>query len=1439
MAAPMAHDATAAGRFDQFLSEVERVHQNPAGERCFTRPHNGEPPWLRACLYAAHSGSVADRQRLARAALQAHDLPCFAGVAWSELPADLLEQALERIAWACGRRDVQLTSPTPFTDSDAVRLRGDFLKRWAGHALLPGATRFGDGFPNCSIPVLLVGPFGGSVAVLQLWRLHEPGADLRLVPMPDSAITPVDPAFSAALDDVRAWLQTVTCARGDANPQDTLLAWDLVPRNVPLAGLKGPSAGAAFALAGAWLLRDLLRDDQGPLSQALASIDVGVLTRVAVTARLAPDGRLWPVDDVDLKLESLRLFTAAFDDERLIICLAKDELRRPPAPVVDASIHEAEIERHATLTELAQAIARRAQPMTAAQRALHEALLVDDDPASISEETLRQVAEDDPRITLVHYLLARWARWAREDKASGAWRQRYVPVALALAPAQPRAARTHFNNVAQLLADRSNPRASAFLFRGSPGAGKTVLVRYHEQSMCLDALRAMAVGDPTEIPLYLRLAELPEPHSTTAAPSPIDVRGELIDRLHRRLKIDHPPTEHPVVHDLLALFAGSARKGIRLRLLLDGLNELKVPDGGDREQLARDIVLAWSGPPQRRHLAPLLFTRSHHPFRQREGELAPVQSVEILPWKPEDIRRYLRRRFADAEMAQRCYDALSANPHALALCSLPMHLAGQCEIFARPGGGAVVDDRARLYFTWLWQRLWRETREHGGKPLNPDLTSLLTPGDRCAIDGDDDDDGWLGEGWRDLPLGGPLLPTLFRQAAVQWGYAATKGMEVDLRGEVEVDLRTVAPWLNEADPTGQLRGRWLEAVQALGVALIEGRRGRETFRFAHQSWGEFFASRHLLTPHPDQMAPGALEALLRDAADPKLARSDAEELQWQEQQADQAWAEVPAALWDELFDNGLEVEVETFVQCECNDGYPRSAALEHLELVRKWGWLTIDAQQERCKLLWSAMGDDLEGRLCLGDGAGPWRRRLGAWRRMVIQWVPSAFEQIFWTRIDAGLASRLPRSLGKLELPPAGDLDEQLALALQALEKPVPWLDLLAKHGAVRAAARAAAKLRREIEPQEDIADSKSPQRLHPQLQDLRRRLLLRSVDGGACVLERVRSSGIEATSGETFAGDGLQLRQRLEAGLLLGELGDTLRFERANATGACGLRLKSAHWVVVGQRPGPRNTRPFTCYRIGDPDGEPNEKPELVVKLPCMRFAAYPVTVGEWRAFAAGGGYDPAKPWWQPDSAAGRWLRSRMGESPGRKVEPLGINQNPLHPIMGITWFEAMAYVEWARPMYEASDEWKLMLPTEVMWEAGMRGPMDGPRSRWPHPDLESDRMTFNHLDTTWGQSSPVGVFSRGYTPSGIADAAGNVWEWCSSPAGQPYRRCDDAEVGDVLAAGPTPPIDDDSTPRALRGGASKVRKANCRVAYRGSGRPSRGDEDLGMRLAWLWTPR
>lgn len=222
------------------------------------------------------------------------------------------------------------------------------------------------------------------------------------------------------------------------------------------------------------------------------------------------------------------------------------------------------------------------------------------------------------------------------------------------------------------------------------------------------------------------------------------------------------------------------------------------------------------------------------------------------------------------------------------------------------------------------------------------------------------------------------------------------------------------------------------------------------------------------------------------------------------------------------------------------------------------------------------------------------------------------------------------------------------------------------------------------------------------------------------------------------------------------------------------------------------------------------NERPVQRVEVKTFWIDRYPVTCAQYRTFMAAGGYEDAR-WW---SAEGwQWLQA------AQVTEPLywsGDAAEDLHPVSGVSWYEADAYARFVGKR----------LPTEVEWEkAASWHPLTQQRQPYPWGEAEPDADRCNHSHLV-GRTTPVDRYVAGQSPYGCYDMLGNVWEWTATwfdgYAGfeaYPYRGYSQAYF--------------DNQHRVLRGGSWATRSWGLRSAFRNWYHPHVREVFAGFRCA------
>jgi formylglycine-generating enzyme required for sulfatase activity len=200
-------------------------------------------------------------------------------------------------------------------------------------------------------------------------------------------------------------------------------------------------------------------------------------------------------------------------------------------------------------------------------------------------------------------------------------------------------------------------------------------------------------------------------------------------------------------------------------------------------------------------------------------------------------------------------------------------------------------------------------------------------------------------------------------------------------------------------------------------------------------------------------------------------------------------------------------------------------------------------------------------------------------------------------------------------------------------------------------------------------------------------------------------------------------------------------------------------------------------------------EVPQREVFVQEFEIGKYQVTNFQYQAFVQDTGHQ----------SPGHWEGNQY---------PDGLDD---HPVVNVSWHDAVAYCEW---LSERTGK-PYRLPTEIEWEKAARG-TDG--REWPWGN-EWDESKCNTAEGGLGTTTPLGQYSpNGDSPYGVADMAGNAREWCA----------------DWFKAYPGNSFPHESygeTVRVLRGGSWSDYQGFARCASRDWGGPHYGWHYVGFR--------
>ena len=231
--------------------------------------------------------------------------------------------------------------------------------------------------------------------------------------------------------------------------------------------------------------------------------------------------------------------------------------------------------------------------------------------------------------------------------------------------------------------------------------------------------------------------------------------------------------------------------------------------------------------------------------------------------------------------------------------------------------------------------------------------------------------------------------------------------------------------------------------------------------------------------------------------------------------------------------------------------------------------------------------------------------------------------------------------------------------------------------------------------------------------------------------------------------------------------------------------------------------------------------------------LGVYEVTVGQFRQFVEDTDYrtEPER-----DGQGGwGWNRTRRvfeGRSPKYTWRNTGFLQTDAHPVVNVTWNDAVAFCRWLSEV--EGDEYRL--PTEAEWEYACRagtttayyhgdhpaglahvGNVAGVTARTTLPGCTAKAARDDYVVTL-----PVGRFRD--NEFGLYDMHGNVWEWCADWYDLGYYRRSPEENPAGAAYGSL---------RVTRGGSWSVGPRSSRSASRNAFGPGTRSHDLGFRVA------
>lgn len=210
----------------------------------------------------------------------------------------------------------------------------------------------------------------------------------------------------------------------------------------------------------------------------------------------------------------------------------------------------------------------------------------------------------------------------------------------------------------------------------------------------------------------------------------------------------------------------------------------------------------------------------------------------------------------------------------------------------------------------------------------------------------------------------------------------------------------------------------------------------------------------------------------------------------------------------------------------------------------------------------------------------------------------------------------------------------------------------------------------------------------------------------------------------------------------------------------------------------------PGGVFEMGRADGDDYERPQHFVEVKAFYLDRTEITNEQYKAFVDATGHPAPQHW-------------RGNEPPEGEAK---------HPVINVSWHDAIAYADWAGKR----------LPTEEEWEFAARG-NDGRLYPW---GSDWNQELANTAESGVGKIVEVGRYPGGVSPFGAFDLCGNVWEWTASEL-RSYQ------TQEVIAPDPSVPR------KVIRGGAYDVRNDRATTTYRGVVQADKVYPKTGFRCA------
>ena len=234
----------------------------------------------------------------------------------------------------------------------------------------------------------------------------------------------------------------------------------------------------------------------------------------------------------------------------------------------------------------------------------------------------------------------------------------------------------------------------------------------------------------------------------------------------------------------------------------------------------------------------------------------------------------------------------------------------------------------------------------------------------------------------------------------------------------------------------------------------------------------------------------------------------------------------------------------------------------------------------------------------------------------------------------------------------------------------------------------------------------------------------------------------------------------------------------------------------------------------MGNDKDKHADNPRVCIELSSYKIGKYEVTNKEFLDFVKEKGIE---------DDSNTWLDAKREKDNARIYQENGTWKIEKgygnHPIVGVTWFGAVAYCEWLSQKTGKN----YRLPTEAEWEYAARGGTSYPSYNYSGSN--------NLNEVGWSANNAKNTYSVGQKKSntlGIYDMTGNVWEWCSDWYEADYFK----QFVNNKSIVRNPQGATSGKGKVIRGSSFREKPSDCRVDYRAYRIRTLRFKDMGFRI-------